>query len=151
MLRIVIDAGVIQLDDSATGFETAEPAVVAVDRRTGLPLRAGWAALDHDEVTWPLESLDLANLDPEPRRSLLAHLLRTALSRRPWWDRIQRPTVTLVIPPGLSAGAIQILRTDAGFAGAARNVRIEAQVGGGAPVRPRPTDPLRPTGGDPTR
>ena len=112
---------------------------MAVDRRAGLPFRAGWAALDQESVVWPLEDLELADLepDPEPRRCLLAHLVRTALASRAWWDRVLCPTTTLVVPAGLSSGVIHVLRSDAAFAGSARSVRVEPQAAGSASTRSR--------------
>jgi len=138
-LRLVLDAAIVQLHDGATGVAFAEPAVVAVDGRSDLPYQAGWGALGRTRVTWPFENLDRAGLDPdpEPRRCLLAHLLRTALDARPWWDRILRPVVTLVLPPGLSAATVHVLCSDARFAGASRHVRLDLQVGDGPSARPR--------------
>ena len=129
MLRIVLGAGVAQLEDETNGTVLAEPAVVAIDRQAGLPFRAGWAALTHDDVMWPFEGIRRAHLepDPEPRRCLLGHLLRDALARRPWWDRILRPAVLLVVPDELPGRAIRVLQSDAVFAGAARNVRVDRQ------------------------
>ena len=144
MLHIELGAGVVRLQDSATGGTLAEPAAVAIDRRSGLPFRAGWAALGHDRVTWPFERLAEAAVDPdpEPRRCILAHLVRAALDRRPWWDRIMRPAVTLVVPTTIPPAAIQVVRGDAGFAGAARNVRVEQRLslGSDAPARPLGAD-----------
>ena len=127
MLHIELSAGVARLQDTATGLALAEPAAVAIDGRSGLPFRAGWAALEHDRVVWPFERLDRADVDPdpEPRRCILAHLVRTALDGRRWWDRILCPQVTLVVPVPLPPAAIRVIRADAGFAGAARNVRVE--------------------------
>lgn len=143
-LHLVLNAGVVELHDAATGVALVEPAVVAVDRRAGLPFRAGWPALGHETVTWPLEHLDRADLepDPEPRRCLLAHLVRSALDHRPWWDRILRPAVTLVLPPGLSGPAVAVLCSDARFAGAARHVRVAHRAGDttSAHLRPFPAD-----------
>jgi len=144
VLQIDLDAGVVRLHDSTTGVTLVEPAAVAIDRRSGLPFRAGWAALEHDLVTWPFERLAQAadDPDPEPRRCILAHLVRAALDRRPWWDRILCPAVTLVVPVALSPASVQVVRTDAAFAGAARNVRVQhsPRQGSGAPVRHLGTD-----------
>ncbi len=144
MLHIELSAGVARLQDSATGVTLAEPAAVAIDGRSGLPFRAGWGALEHDRVIWPFERLEQAAVDPdpEPRRCVLAHLVRTALDRRPWWDRVLRPAVTLVVPATLSAEAIEVIRGDAGFAGAARHVRVEQRLrpGSGAVARHLGTD-----------
>jgi hypothetical protein len=126
MLRIVLGSGVAQLEDRSRGTFLAEPAAVAIDRRTGRPGHAGWRALTGDVVCWPFEALDLAHLDPdpEPRRCLLRHLLRTALAERHWWERMLRPTVVLVVTDPLPRAAIRTLRSDAVHAGAARNVRL---------------------------
>ncbi len=122
MLTIELGAGVAGVQDSATGLRIDEAAAVAIDRRSGLPFRAGWAALDHEQVAWPFERLAHAGTDPdaEPRRCLLGHLIRSALDHRPWWDRVLRPRVTLVVPATLSSGAIRVLQRDAVIAGAAR-------------------------------
>ena len=122
MLIIELGAGVAGVHDRATGLRIDEAAAVAVDRRSGLPFRAGWAALDQEQVAWPFERLAHADSDPdaEPRRCLLGHLIRSALDHRPWWDRVLRPRVTLVVPATLSDGAIRVLRLDAVIAGAAR-------------------------------
>lgn len=143
MLRIELSAGVVRLQDSGTGLTLAEPAAVAIDRRSGLPFRAGWAALAHERVTWPFERFEqaAADPDPEPRRCLLAHLVRAALDRRPWWDRILCPKVTLVVPSAISPAAIRVVRGDAVFAGAARRVRVERAVAASnAVARRRPGD-----------
>ncbi len=144
MLHIELSAGVARLQDTATGVALAEPAAVAIDGRSGLPFRAGWAALAHDQVLWPFERLELAAVDPdpEPRRCILAHLMRTALDRRSWWDRVLRPAVTLVVPSTVSPAAIRVIRGDASFAGAARNVRVEQRpsLGLGALARPHGAD-----------
>lgn len=140
MLRIELSAGVVRLQDSGTGLTLAEPAAVAIDRRSGLPFRAGWGALAHERVTWPFERFEqaAADPDPEPRRCLLAHLLRAALDQRPWWDRILCPQVTLVVPRVVSPAAIRVVRGDAVFAGAARRVRIERAAGATAAARQLP-------------
>ncbi|MEO5678700.1 MAG: hypothetical protein ABIS47_03430 [Acidimicrobiales bacterium] len=142
MLHIDLSAGVIRLSDTATGLVLAEPAAVAIDRRSGLPFLAGWAALAHDRVTWPLERLAQADVDrdPEPRRCLLAHLVRGALDRRPWWDRILCPQVTLVVPAWLSPSAVEVVRRDASFAGAAKNVRVERRRDAWRDARPLAAD-----------
>lgn len=134
MLRIVLGAGIAQLDDRERGTSLAEPAAVAIDRRTGLPSHAGWRALADDDVRWPFEALDLAHLDadPEPRRCLLRHLLRTAVGQRPWWGRMVRPKVVLVVTDPLPPAAIRTLRADAVVAGAARNVRVGLLIGSGS-------------------
>ena len=122
MLTIELGAGVAGAQDRATGLRIDEASAVAIDRRSGLPFRAGWAALEHEQVTWPFERLAYADTDPdaEPRRCLLGHLIRSALDQRPWWDRVLRPRVTLVVPATLSLGPIRVLRLDAVIAGAAR-------------------------------
>lgn len=134
MLRIVLGAGVAQLDDRARGTSLAEPAAVAIDHRTGRPGHAGWRALADDDVRWPFEALDRAHLDadPEPRRCLLRHLLRTAVGQRHWWERMARPKVVLVVTDPLPPAAIRALRSDAVLAGAARRVRVGLLIGSGA-------------------
>lgn len=144
MLTIELGAGVVGVQDSATGLRMDEVAVVAIDKRRGLPFRAGWAALDHEQVDWPFERLALAYVDPdaEPRRCLLGHLIRTALDRRRWWDRVLRPRVTLVVPATLCPAAIQVLRRDAVIAGAARP-QVTMVLG---ERRAHPSQPLRSNG-----
>ena len=143
MLRIVLGAGVAQLEDRERRTSIAEPAAVAIDRRSGLPSTAGWRALADDDVRWPFEALDLAHLDPdpEPRRCLLRHLLRTAVGQRHWWERMVRPKVVLVVTDPLPPAAVRSLRADAILAGAARSVRVGLLVGS-APTPPTPhTEP----------
>ena len=126
MLRIVLGAGVAQLEDRTRGTFLAEPAAVAIDRRTGRPSAGGWQALTGDEVRWPFEALDLAHLepDPEPRRCLLRHLLRTGVAQRHWWERLVRPKVVLIVTDPLPPAAVRTLRAEAVLAGAARKVRL---------------------------
>lgn len=147
MLRIVLGAGVAQLEDRERRTSLAEPAAVAIDRRTGLPSTAGWRALADDDVQWPFEALDLAHLDPdpEPRRYLLRHLLRTAVGQRHWWERMVRPKVVLVVTDPLPPAAARALRSDAVLAGAARKVRVGVLIGSApapATQQPEPTSQL---------
>jgi hypothetical protein len=140
VLRIVLDAGVVQLHDNTTTDLLAEPAAVAVDTRAGLPFAAGWAALEHRNVVWPFERLGVGELDadPEPRRCLLGHMVRAAVATRPWWDRILKPSVTLVVPACLSARSTRILRSDAIFSGTSRHVRLDVTPPTEWSVRRRP-------------
>lgn len=129
VLRIVLDPAVASVSDSATGDTSVELAVVAVGPRPASPSLAGWAALAQPRVAWPFESLDQADreVDPEPRRCLLRHLVRQALERRPWWDRVLRPAVTLVLPFPLSRRATEAICFDARIVGAARRVQVEVR------------------------